>query len=164
MSVTTLTTLKPLTSLKPLTVDLTSPRGRGVLVDPSAFFAPTAAKSVSRQRQPLRTPRAAAAVSVPASNNSTVLWRRQLALAATVAAMIAALVVGGEAASAGAKEAAAATPGALHVVVQSGDSIWSIARRVQPTGDVRPLVDNITRANGSAAITAGQTILVPLQP
>src|SRR5262245_42602808 len=29
------------------------------------------------------------------------------------------------------------------VIVQPGDTLWSIARRVQPSGDVRPLVDKL---------------------
>ena len=33
------------------------------------------------------------------------------------------------------------------VIVKPGDTLWSIARKMQPTGDVRPLVDRIATLN-----------------
>src|SRR5262249_26165640 len=33
-------------------------------------------------------------------------------------------------------------------VVQPGDTLWSIARSLQPDGDVRPLVGDLRAANG----------------
>lgn len=47
------------------------------------------------------------------------------------------------------------------VVVAPGDTLWSIARRLQPTGDVRPLVDRLAAANGGAAIVVGQRLVLP---
>jgi hypothetical protein len=47
------------------------------------------------------------------------------------------------------------------VVVASGDTMWSLARRIQPRGDVRPLVDELVRLNGGASLEVGQMILVP---
>jgi LysM repeat protein len=48
-------------------------------------------------------------------------------------------------------------------VVREGDTLWSIAQRVAPGEDPRPLVDAITVANGvdAGAIVPGQTLLVP---
>ena len=57
--------------------------------------------------------------------------------------------------------AAAPRPGDHLVRVRAGDTIWSIARRLQPTGDIRPLVDRLVAANGSAAIQAGDRLIVP---
>ena len=49
-------------------------------------------------------------------------------------------------------------------VVRSGDTLWSIADRVAPGQDPRPVVDAIAAANQVApgAIVPGQTLLVPL--
>jgi Tfp pilus assembly protein FimV len=48
------------------------------------------------------------------------------------------------------------------LVVQPGDTLWSIARAVQPHGEVRPLVDALIDANGgSAALAVGQVVEVP---
>jgi LysM repeat protein len=44
------------------------------------------------------------------------------------------------------------------VVVQSGDTLWAIARRLQPTGDVRHLVDQLADRNGGAGLVAGQSL------
>jgi nucleoid-associated protein YgaU len=48
-------------------------------------------------------------------------------------------------------------------VVRQGDTLWTIAQRVAPGEDPRPLVDAITAANGvdAGAIVPGQTLLVP---
>jgi len=43
------------------------------------------------------------------------------------------------------------------VVVQPGDSLWTVARRLQPSGDVRALVDRLAERAG-ASIIAGQRI------
>jgi hypothetical protein len=47
------------------------------------------------------------------------------------------------------------------VVVQPGDSLWSIARRVVPGHDARPIVDAMTRELGTTHIAAGQLVSVP---
>lgn len=47
------------------------------------------------------------------------------------------------------------------IVVAPGDTLWSIARRLQPSGDVRPLVDRLAAANGGAGIAAGDRLVVP---
>jgi len=47
------------------------------------------------------------------------------------------------------------------VIVQPGDTLWSIARALQPTGDVRPLVQRLAELNGGAALTVGQAIRLP---
>ncbi len=47
------------------------------------------------------------------------------------------------------------------VIVKPGDTLWSIARKMQPTGDVRPLVDRIATLNNGHALIAGQALLLP---
>ena len=48
-------------------------------------------------------------------------------------------------------------------VVREGDTLWSIARRLSPAGDPRPVVDRLATANGvdAGALVPGQTLLVP---
>ena len=45
-------------------------------------------------------------------------------------------------------------------VVQPGDTFWSVARRLQPDGDVRPVVDRLVAAHGGAGLVAGEVIHV----
>ncbi len=47
------------------------------------------------------------------------------------------------------------------VVAQPGDSFWSIARRLQPVGDVRALVDHLVITHGSSVLLPGDRIVVP---
>jgi nucleoid-associated protein YgaU len=67
-------------------------------------------------------------------------------------------------ASADAHPASPPLPQQRSVVVQPGDSVWAIARRVQPVGDVRPLVDELVARHGSAAIVPGDVLTVVLRP
>jgi Tfp pilus assembly protein FimV len=46
-------------------------------------------------------------------------------------------------------------------VVRSGDTLWSIARRIQPDGDVRPLVDALAATRDGRALQPGERIVVP---
>lgn len=46
-------------------------------------------------------------------------------------------------------------------VVQPGDTLWSIARRLQPEGDVRPLVDQLVDLNGGTDLGVGQRLSIP---
>jgi hypothetical protein len=58
-------------------------------------------------------------------------------------------------------------PGSVHTAqgylytVRPGDSIWSIATRLDPTGDPRPIVDKIAAQLGGAAIEPGERVLLP---
>jgi hypothetical protein len=47
------------------------------------------------------------------------------------------------------------------VVVRPGDSLWSIAQRLAPGEDPRPMVDAVERARGGAPLVPGETILWP---
>jgi len=44
------------------------------------------------------------------------------------------------------------------VVVQAGDSLWTIARRLQPKGDLRHLVDRLIDRVGATTVSRGQHI------
>jgi len=46
-------------------------------------------------------------------------------------------------------------------VAQPGDTLWSIARRLQPDGDIRTLVDALVRINGGAGVDVGQRVVIP---
>lgn len=90
------------------------------------------------------------------------------AVVALVLALMLALAIGNGALaglapgpSAPATASAPAAGATSSVVVQPGDTLWAIARRIQPTGDVRPLVDQLIELNGSASLQAGSEVLVP---
>jgi hypothetical protein len=47
------------------------------------------------------------------------------------------------------------------VVVGPGDSLWSIAERLEPGEDPRPIVDALAEARGGAPLIPGETIVWP---
>lgn len=46
-------------------------------------------------------------------------------------------------------------------VVQPGDTLWSIARRLDPGADPRPLVAELSAANGGPVLHIGQRLAIP---
>ena len=46
-------------------------------------------------------------------------------------------------------------------VVQPGDTLWSIARRAHPGGDVRPLVDQLAAQTAGRPLQVGDRITIP---
>jgi hypothetical protein len=49
-------------------------------------------------------------------------------------------------------------------VVRAGDTLWSIAREIQPQGDVRPLVDVLSAQRGGAPLLPGDVVAWPPLP
>jgi Tfp pilus assembly protein FimV len=80
---------------------------------------------------------------------------RLLAIVAIVAAFL--LVVPGLAKGDGPERPAPR----VHYVAQPGDTLWSIARRVAPGHDPRPVVDGMVEANDlHGSLQAGQELVV----
>jgi hypothetical protein len=122
-----------------------------------------------------RAPRGATP-RVPRVSRATYLRRRLaavgLALGLVVVAAQAGVALGGAplaapgrhptaAADVAANDASDASVGVQRIVVRPGDSLWSIARRVAPDEDPRPVVDEVERARGDAPLVPGETILWP---
>ena len=65
------------------------------------------------------------------------------------------------AASGSSVPAATAGPASTAVyIVQPGDTLWSIARSLQPSGDVRGLVDRLADRAGGSSVQAGQSVRI----
>jgi LysM repeat protein len=55
----------------------------------------------------------------------------------------------------------AGTGSPVDYTVQAGDSLWSIAQRVQPSADPRPLVARLASQTGSEKVVPGERIVLP---
>jgi len=92
--------------------------------------------------------------------------RRRLAVVALLAAvalaalLLANAVLAGSAGGGTPTTAAGTDSPAVHVV-QPGDTLWSIARDVQPSADVRLTVDRLVALNGGAPLQVGQELVLP---
>jgi hypothetical protein len=94
---------------------------------------------------------------------SAVYVRRRLAVLGLLALLLASAlllvdVVGG--ALAGDEPASPLPVAEVSVVVQPGDTVWSLAAELAEGSDPRPIVDAITEANGGAALEAGQRLVL----
>jgi hypothetical protein len=87
-------------------------------------------------------------------------WRRR---AVAVAVGLVALVMAGKAGAALSSPLAVPErrPAVSQPVVQPGDSLWSIAARLEPGRDPRPVVDELTTARGGAPLVPGEVITLP---
>ncbi len=95
---------------------------------------------------------------------------RRLALVGVFAALFVACAVWVQAGAAGragngplaGPGAGPSRPAAADVwVVQPGDTLWAIAHHVQPTGDIRPLVDRLEAEVHGRPLQVGEQLVLP---
>ena len=150
--------------------------GRGPLtvIRPSPFTPAPTPLSTASSRLPRSRPRTTVAVAVPVTlarpglrplSPSTYRRRRALVAGAVVAVTALATVVLGAlgGGSLTAPERPLPVDAGRVYVVQPGDTFWSIAREVEPEGDVRPVVDRLVAEHGGATLVVGEPIRVPLR-
>lgn len=131
-------------------------------------------------RRPAPAPRATAhpragarqpAGTVARSNPKAAQFRRRRFAAA---ASFAVVLLGGVVAlgdpgevpltASGAAPAAAPVPVARATyVVRPGDTLWQIARALQPSGDLRPLVQRLAAERHGAPLRAGERLALPVR-
>jgi hypothetical protein len=125
----------------------------------------TATATVEQVRQ---SPSSVSGGAERSCSRGVIVRRRQavaLGLLAAAAAVALSLPWGGAGGRPLAISGSAPTGGALvahhEYVVQPGDSLWTIAARLDPSGDPRPLVDAMTAQIGGTTPVAGERILLP---
>jgi len=110
-------------------------------------------------------PAAGRATGAAASHRLRLTRRGRIVLTVLAVLVVCGLfVAGASAAQASGPASAHGGPGAAErVVVQPGDTLWSIAQSAAPNADARTVVQEILQANRltTANITAGQRLWVP---
>jgi LysM repeat protein len=147
-----------------------------VVVAPSRHTRPTPRTVMVPARPPLqvipggrRAARQYAAVHRPAHRLHPAVYRRRrlgAVLAVVTLIVVAFLALSGlrllttdAGAAAVPSSAGAVTPGDTYLV-QPGDTLWSIARSIQPAGDVRSLVDRLADRAGPGPLVSGRILRV----
>lgn len=92
--------------------------------------------------------------------------RRRLALGVLVVGLLVALAfpvsaLGGRPVPATPTAGAAATHGGTVYVVQPGDTLWSIASRIDGGGNPRPVAEALAARLGTTTVVPGQRIVLP---
>ena len=99
-------------------------------------------------------------IRLPKVSASTYRRRRLVAMAAIalVGALAFGVLAGTQAEAGSANSSAANAP--RFVIAQHGDTLWAIARRVAPEGNIAELVEQLVVLNGDA-IQVGQQVRIP---
>ena len=127
----------------------------------SAALRPSAQRPAAVRRPAVVVPQA---ISTSAKRPGGQYLRRRVGVAA--AAMALAVVGVGISSTRFAdadqgRPAGDAQVGGSVVIVQPGDTLWSLAREAQPEGDIRPLVAQLRRAHGGSSLRAGERLVLP---
>jgi nucleoid-associated protein YgaU len=117
-----------------------SPRARAAAVPPAG----------ARRPAPTRAPRS--------HRRAAVYFRRRVVAAALAVGVVLAAAQAGAALGGSSLATAERRPQVVSVVVEPGDTLWSVARRVAPDADPRPVVDALVAARGTTALVPGETI------
>lgn len=84
-----------------------------------------------------------------------------VAVVLTAAVLVLANAVLARTAGDGTPDSVAGTSSPAVHVVQPGDTLWSIARELDPQADVRLTVDRLVDLNGGAPLVVGQRLELP---
>lgn len=138
----------PQTTFRPRTVHEATP-------------APVARRGLVAVPAPVDVPERLATVhELPVVHLDEVYRRRRLVALAVVVALVVGAVSFVGTVDAGSTSSAPAGE-SVTVVVQPGDTLWGIATTLDPGGDPRALVAQLTELTGSTVLQPGQELVVP---
>ena len=117
-------------------------------------------RATARPRPTTQSRRTVAAGSARVISRTT-YWRRRAVVAVMVVALLfvmarAGVALGGS--TPAAPERHPAHSSAVSTVVQPGDSLWTVAERLAPDDDPRPVVDALSSVRHGTVLTPGETI------
>jgi hypothetical protein len=90
-----------------------------------------------------------------------VYWRRRLVVALVGVLLVLVMAQAGAALGSSTLTAPERRPASAHVItitVRPGDSLWSIAQRLAPGEDPRPIVDSLEQARHGTPLQPGEKI------
>jgi hypothetical protein len=133
---------------------------------PLELLAPAPFRPNAQRCRQARAKRSSCEIEAGRRTSSAVI-RRRLLLGIVAVALLTALALpwGGTGGRTLAPPGSALAGGTLQAnhqyVVQPGDTLWSIAVRLDPNGDPRPLVSELAARIGSDVVIPGERLLLP---
>jgi hypothetical protein len=120
-------------------------------------------RATARQRPTTLPTRPAVAAGGSRVVSRATFWRRRVVVAVLVVVLVlvmaqAGAALGGSTPASPERRPAAADTSARSTVVRPGDSLWSVASRLAPGTDPRPVVDSLAAARHGTVVTPGETI------
>jgi nucleoid-associated protein YgaU len=133
---------------------------------PVAPIGPLPQSEPDRRRHQVRPTRAGCVVDGRKARPSVAVRRRRVLLGTVATGLLVALALpwsgtGGSLATPGPALAGEAVAAHSAYVVQPGDTLWSIAVRLDPTGDPRPVVAKLESELGSDNVVPGEQLVLP---
>jgi len=95
---------------------------------------------------------------VTRSPGAAVYWRRRFVAAALGLGVLLTAAHAGAALGGTTTTSPERSPHVERVVVQEGDTLWTLAERLAPNADPRPVVDQLAAASGSSSVRPGEVI------
>ena len=125
----------------------------------AVMYAETPRRSVGFLPGPVAAPRGRPVVSRRSNRSAATFWRRRIvavgiALCTVLMATRAGAVLGGSPLT-----TSGPPPHIVTHVVAPGDTLWKIAGELDPKSDPREIVDLLTEARHTTALTPGETII-----
>ena len=116
-----------------------------------------------RTQHPVRAQRPSRSRSVAARPAPLRLTRRGRVVLGLVSAAVAFVALAATGPQADAADVTSGGPATATIVVQPGDSVWSIAKSLDPAADPRALMARIRDLNAlsDGVVVAGQALIVP---
>jgi LysM domain len=133
---------------------------------PVTPIGPLPQSEPDRRRHPVRPTRAGCIADGRKARPSVAVRRRRVLLGTVATGLLVALALpwsgtGGSLATPGPALAGEAVAAHSSYVVQPGDTLWSIAVRLDPTGDPRPVVAKLENELGSDNVVPGEQLVLP---
>lgn len=138
-------------------------RRRGVAVRPARLSAVRPAAPAARPVRRVLAEPMVPTVPVTGRGGLRLTARGRAVVVLAVLLLLLGAFAAGRTARSSATETVSSGPSATRVVVQPGDTLWTMAHRLAPSRDPRDVVAQIRRLNhlASAQLQAGQTLLLP---
>lgn len=115
--------------------------------------------TITPRRSAVATGRVPSSLGRPSGRVSRATYlRRRLATAVIAIVVVLVTAQAGAALGSSTHEAPGRAPAFAATVVKPGDSLWSVAERLAPDEDPRPIVDALAEARRGAPLLPGETL------